>query len=479
MQIVPGKIFSKRDLNSLHDFLNFCQTIAKEKGKLQFASICLETKYLDPLAVLQSIYKPQNLSFYFEHPASNFAITATEAILEASFDGPQRFSKVRDFARQVLENTIITGDLAPPSSGPHFFTSFTFADSTKSKVKKENVFPAARVFLPRWQFVRNAQRCLSVVNIPIALEADIESLAQKVWSAYQRVNSLDYFMPPSPPLDKEANEELKLTEVGKLQSYKDAVRTATGYIHPGGLKKIVIARAVDIERNKPFDPLASLNSLREKYPLCFPCFVNNGKGQSFIAAAPERLLKAENNQILTEALAGSAPRGTSLNEDAHLGKTLLENNKNLREHQFVIDSIVEQLRSLHINPQIEAKPRLKQLANVQHLCTSIEADLPEHLHFLDIAATLHPTPAVCGTPLEASRKAIEKIENFDRGLYAGTIGFFDYKGNGELVVSIRSALIDGKKARLYAGCGIVEGSDPQSEWKETEIKLQAILENIR
>lgn len=471
MEVVSKEVYPNRDYESLCAFLEYCQRRAKEKGRVQIACICLETKYLDPLAVLQSIYEVGNLSFYFEHPVSDFAIAGAEAIVEAGFEGAERFEKVRDFARGVLENTIVIGDLEVPFSGPHFFTSFTFYD----EVGEGSAFPPGRVFLPRWQVARSGSSCSAVANIPIAPEGDLEFIARKVWAAHQKFSSFDYREVPV----TEESENSSFVEVGGLGWYENAVEEATNCIERGEFEKIVIGRELDIEGERAFDPLASLNRLREAFPLCFSCFIANGRGQSFSSATPERLIKVAKGRVKTEAVAGSASRGSSAAEDAHLGKKLLESDKDCREHRFVVDSIVERLESLGIHSELEDRPRLRKLANIQHLCTPIEANMPKSLHFLDVAAVLHPTPAVCGTPLEASRLAIAKIENFERGLYGGAIGWFDYRGEGELVVGIRSALIDGRKARLYTGGGIVKGSDPESERRETEIKLQAMLANLR
>lgn len=471
MKILPREVYLNRDFDSLYAFLQYCQGVAREKGRVQLASICLETRYLDPLAVLQSIYEVDELSFYFEHPASDFAIAGAEAVIEASFEGPERFLKVREFSKEVLENTIVVGDVDVLFSGPHFFTSFTFYD----RVGEGSAFPAARVFLPRWQVARRGSSCSAVANILIEPEGDLKFLAKKVWAAHEKFTSFDY---GEVPVSRD-NENVSFVEVGGVDWYENAVREATSCIERGEFEKIVIARELDIEGDKAFDPLSSLNCLREAFPLCVSCFIANGRGQSFSSVTPERLLKVSGGRVQTEAVAGSTGRGKTAADDAYLGKMLLESDKDLREHGFVVDSITERLCFLAIRPEIEKRPRLKKLANIQHLCTLIEADMPKGLHFLDVAAVLHPTPAVCGTPLEASRDGIAKIENFERGLYAGVIGWFDHRGDGELVVGIRSALIDGQKARLYTGGGIVRGSDPESERRETEIKLQAMLGNLR
>ena len=472
MQTISENTYKSRDRAALGSLLLHARELAKKKGQMQIVSISLGTRYMDPLAVLESIYEPNQMHFYLEHPAGEEAVAGAEAVVEASFDGPDRFDKVREFSKSVLDNTLLIGDLGEVFAGPHFFTSFTFFDDVQG-----GVFPSARVFLPFWQVARKGGSYSAVANIPVLPEADVESLAARVWAANARFNEFDYDANASKE-DKKP-ELAKLSEVGGQGWYQEAVKNAVERIRNEEFKKIVLARAVDLEREDAFDPMGTLERLREKYPLCFPCSVANGKGQSFIAAAPERLLKVSGGRVQTEAVAGSAPRGKTAAEDAGYGRSLFESDKDLREHQFVIDSIVGHLKSLGMTPEFQSMPRLKKLANVQHLNTPIEAKLPEGIHFLDVAKLLHPTPAVGGAPLEAARAAIAEIENFDRGLYAGAIGWFNYKGEGELVVGIRSALIDGNRARVYAGGGIVQGSNPQREMQETEIKLQAILGNLR
>lgn len=471
MEVVSKEDYPNRDYESLFAFMQYCQRVARERNRPQIASICLETRYLDPLAVLQSIYEPSHLCLYFEYPASDFAIVGAEVVVEGVFSGSERFLRVKEFSQDILENSIVIGDLDIPFTGPHFFTSFTFQD----EVSDEDLFPSARVFLPRWQVVRSNSVCCAVANVAIGSESNLTLLAQKVWGAHQKFNVFDYRQ----VLLDGKDDESRFIELGGVGWYEKAVGKAMACIKGGDFQKIVIARELDIEGSRLFDPLTSLNRLREKFPQCTSCFVSNGLGQSFITTSPERLLKVEKGRIKTEAVAGSAPRGESAIEDVQFGKNLLESDKDLREHRFVVDSIVERLEVLNMVPEYKKMPGLKKLANVQHLCTPIEAEMAESLHFLDIAAVLHPTPAVCGTPLNVTREMISDIENFERGLYAGVMGWFNAYGDGELVVGIRSALIDGQKARLYTGSGIVEGSDPDSERRETDIKLQAILQNLQ
>lgn len=468
MKVVSGDC----DYNSLYLLLENCQNLSIDKTKQsQIISISTQIKDLDPLSVLRILLKEQEISFYFEHPVSGLAIAGAGVVVGASFDCPERFMLVRDFAKGILENVVAVGDLNLHFSGPHFFTSFTFDDFSS----KTNIFPAAQVLLPRCQVVRNGLGCLVVVNISVTPESDISSLAEEVCAIRDNLNDFDCLK----DISKGENTIRGAIELGGSGWYEKAVQTAKFHIDGGACGKIVIARALDTESVVPISPLATVNCLRTVYPQCFSFFMSNGEGQSFISASPERLLKIEKGRAKTEALAGSISRGISEEEDDCLGELLLKSGKDLREHRFVVDSIVAQLQSLGITPEFKNGPELKRLSNIQHLCTPIEGDMPRDLHLLDVAAILHPTPAVCGVPSGTARRIIAEIENFERGLYAGTMGWFDHRGDGELIVGIRSALIDGHKARLYAGSGIVKDSDLDNERTETDIKLQAILKNLR
>ncbi|MBC1224506.1 isochorismate synthase MenF, partial [Nostoc sp. UCD120] len=184
-----------------------------------------------------------------------------------------------------------------------------------------------------------------------------------------------------------------------------------------------------------------------------------------------------NQQLITDALAGSAPRGKTPAEDAANANRLLNSEKEKHEHSLVLDFITQRLRQLGLSPQILA-PRLRQLSNIQHLWTPISAVVPENIHPFRIVGQLHPTPAVAGASQDVACAEIRRYESFERGLYAAPLGWIDSEGNCEFIVGIRSALIDGDRARLYAGAGIVAGSDPDKEFAEVQLKLQALLKAL-
>ena len=474
MKIISADRLSERDFEALLEYLEYCRESARESDHYKVASISLGVKHIDPLAVLQSIYETDEWHFYMEHPVGEEAIAGAEAILCGTYSGSDRFGKVRRFAGDVLNHTIAIGELENAFSGPHFFCGFTFFED------KENIsfFEPATVFLPRWQVTRKEGAYSAVANILVQPDSELGALAERVWVAHEKFSSFQYekieAIPPANPAIR-----FRFEEVGGEGCFESAVETALSRISEGKYDKIVLARSVELEMKEFFKPLESLNGLRKAFPGCHSFSIANGEGQSFIGASPERLLRSDGGFLKTDALAGSAPRGETAGEDARMARWLLESEKNHREHRVVVDSIVRRLKASCISPEVSERPQLFQLSHVQHLRSPITATLPPEMHFLDIAAILHPTPAVGGAPREAAIPDIRAIENFERGLYAGTVGWFDYRGHGEMIVAIRSALIDGKRARVYAGNGIVEGSDPREEKKEADLKMQALLISLR
>lgn len=460
----------ERDKDALRIFLEGCRETAKAKNRFQIASISLSVKHIAPLAVLQSIYEPQASHFYVERTADEEALAGAEAILEARFSGVDRFTKVQRFADEVLENTIAVGDLSAPFTGPHFFTAFTF----DSEVNADSVFAPATVFLPRWQVSRSQGKYGAVANVRVDVEVDIDQLVERVWGAYQKFTAFDYSgkSVDEPKLLKPTIvEQTPLTE----QSYSEAVANALDEIQSNNYEKIVLARGIKLLADKRWQPLDTLNSLRERFSQCFTFSFSQGNESSFIGATPERLLRIRDGQLLTDAIAGSAPRGKTASEDAKFARSLLESEKDLHEHACVRDSIVRRLSELAIIGRTSDNPKLLQLANVQHLQSVIEAEVDEKAHFLEIVQMMHPTPAVGGAPREKAVPRIHALEQIDRGLYSGVVGWFNHLNEGEMVVGLRSALVEGREARLYAGAGIVDGSIPEREMQETELKLNALL----
>lgn len=477
MKIVDNQEFPERSKDALEAFLKYCQRVAEAKGRPQLASISLRVKHIDPLAVLQSIYEDQAHHFYLEHPVSEEAVAGAEAVACATFEGEMRFQNARAWAEDVLDNTLAIGDLDLPFSGPLFFCGFTFSDNpcAEGEASGPQAFAPATLFIPLWQVARSKGVYVAVANVMITPEMPLNLVVERIWQAHATFSSFDYAVFES---GNSAVLPVECREVGEPGAHIQRVRLALEAIERGELSKVVLARALDLYKDQHWDPLESLHALRAEYPTCFSFSFSAGFGQSFVGATPEKILRIKEGLLHTEAIAGTAPRSAHAREDALLSRALLESDKDLREHRCIVEDILSQLSEVNIQAQACASPRILSLANVQHLLTPIEANLSSQTHLLDILRVLHPTPAVCGVPRAEAKASILAMEPFDRGLYAGALGWFNAQGEGEMVVGLRSALISGKKARLYAGGGIVSGSDPDREMAETDWKFKVMLEHL-
>jgi menaquinone-specific isochorismate synthase len=240
---------------------------------------------------------------------------------------------------------------------------------------------------------------------------------------------------------------------------------------PDGLRKVVLAREVVVEADQPFDRAAVLARLRAAYPGCFLFHVDG-----FLGASPELLVSRTGDVVRAQPMAGTAPRGGDPTTDARLGAALLASATYRREHQITIDMVHDTLLPWCSYLDYEAEPSVVGVANVQHLATLVEGRLSQPApSVLELVAALHPTPAVNGWPRDLAYRWIEEHEGFDRGRYAGAVGWVDGRGNGTWAVSIRCADVSGTTARVCAGNGIVADSDPVTELAETQAKLQAML----
>jgi isochorismate synthase len=239
----------------------------------------------------------------------------------------------------------------------------------------------------------------------------------------------------------------------------------------GGLSKVVLAREVRVEADVPFDRAVVLERLRRSYPGCFLFHVDG-----FLGASPELLVSRTGDVVRAQPMAGTAPRGGDPATDARLAASLVASPTYRHEHQITIDMVFDTLIPWCSYLDYEPEPSVVGVANVQHLATMVEGRLSQPApSILELVEALHPTPAVNGWPRDEAREWIEANEGFDRGRYAGTVGWVDARGNGTFAVSIRCADVEGTTARLVAGNGIVADSDPDTELAETQIKLQALL----
>jgi isochorismate synthase len=281
-------------------------------------------------------------------------------------------------------------------------------------------------------------------------------------------------------LPHEAFRPVQLTEAPPAAAgYADAVAEAVGRIERGGLDKVVLARTLRVDAGRTLDARRLLHRLRAVEPHCYTFAAPDGSG-TLVGASPELLCSRRGSLVRSMPLAGTAPRSGDPDEDRANGAALAASAKDREEHAIVVDAVAEVLGGLCDGLRWDPEPVLEPTANVWHLATRFEGHLRDpDLTALDVVAELHPTPAVCGTPARAAAATIAELEPFDRGAYAGPVGWVDARGDGDWAIALRCAALRGERATLYAGAGIVAGSEPAAEVEETERKFRAFLDSLR
>jgi isochorismate synthase len=253
------------------------------------------------------------------------------------------------------------------------------------------------------------------------------------------------------------------------------VAAASERLRAGEAQKVVLAREVLARGDGVVSAGMVIRGLRAAYPSCFTYLITGADGTAFAGASPELLVRRTGNHAFSQPMAGSVARGGSDIEDERLAHQLVESKKDEAEHSLVSRFVVEALRPFSDHVQANG-PEVVRFTNIQHLATSVAADLKEPpVDALELAAALHPTPAVGGWPRDPAEALIDEFERMDRGWYAGAVGWIDGHGDGEFAVALRCGLLWEDGARLYAGVGVMPDSDPDRELEETELKFKALL----
>lgn len=325
-------------------------------------------------------------------------------------------------------------------------------------------FGAVRFILPRFEIrVRNGDNRHKQFFFACNVVKGKDTLSQ-VLSELKQLDFLSVvdFQPPGQPLSR--------TDSPNHEKWVENLDKAIGDIKDNRYMKTVLARKVELEFEKRPDSVALLAFLKHLPTRRYDFLFQFDKCCAFVGSSPERLYKRSGGQLLSEAVAGTRTRGQQEQDDRKLAKELMDSDKEQREHDFVIQTIEDDLKPLCTSLEVEQKKGLLKLREGQHLITHLNGVLKEDVGDGQLIAALHPTPAVGGCPLKEALQAIEESEPFKRGWYAGIIGTVGYDC-GDFAVGLRSGRLHHNNLSLYSGVGIVEGSIPEAEWQEVEYKI--------
>jgi isochorismate synthase len=333
-------------------------------------------------------------------------------------------------------------------------------------------FPPSLWLLPEVCMVRDAaaqQTRLIVAGDGVDLGA-LRSRADDIAAWLERASALGSEL--RPPLALPGADGVPSASPDLDRALDIRLARAIEAVRRGDAAKVVLAAARSRRLPEPVDPVALLAVVRRDAPGCTAFLIEPEAGRSLLGATPERLLRLSGSRVWTMALAGSAARGETPQEDAELASALLASDKDLEEHRLVVASIVRGLRAAGVSVTPTLAPRLRRLARIQHLETPIAGDLDGGGDVLALASRLHPTPALGGEPPEAALALIRALEGEDRGWYGGAVGWRDGQGNGDLAVVIRALHLAERNVTAFAGAGLVAASDPQHERAEIALKLE-------
>jgi len=389
-------------------------------------------------------------------------------------DGVGRFDAVRTQAEELfadIEFTPASGvdGSAPAATRPRLLGGFAFHDEG-DLTGPWHGFRGARFVLPRIQLVHDGSETWATATTA-GPDADAESTEAALESAVGRIAETPSTRAPPPGITD-------LRRTPSREQWRTQVRSVLERIEAGSLEKVVLAGALSARLRGPFRLADTLGRFEESAAGSFRFAVDPGLGGVFFGATPERLVTRRGRRVDTEALAGSIGRGGTAEEDDRLTRELVESPRIRHEHDLVARTIQDQLRGYADGLDV-GDLGVRRLGSVQHLETPISATLREPTHVLDLVSALHPTPAVGGLPPEAARRLIRETESFERGWYAGPVGWFDADGDGTFTVGIRSAVTSGEQVTMFAGNGLVRDSDPDEEWDELQLKYRPILDQLR
>jgi len=357
------------------------------------------------------------------------------ARLEVS--GPDRFRRARDWWQALVATFDVADEVGVHGSGPVAFGSFAFSD------KETSVLVVPEVVLGRGA----GATWLTTVGDP------------------PRLASPEVVVPPGEM--RYAQGEMPVTD------FREAVATAVARIGKGELDKVVLAHDLLAVADGDIDVRFVMAGLTAANPGCWTYAVDG-----LVGATPELLVGREGDRVVSRVLAGTTTRGSDDVDDHDRVAALLHSRKDLAEHRYAVESLVDAL-SPHVRDlDAASQPHALELSNVTHLATDIAASLADGSHVLDLVAAVHPPAAVGGTPTGAALAVLAELETMSRGRYAGPVGWMDGQGNGEWGIALRCAQVDGRSARLFAGCGIVAGSDPEAEALEAQAKMVPIRDAL-
>jgi isochorismate synthase len=459
------------------DLVGALEAVPGPPGSLRAVTLAVDE--VDPIGLLEAAREADLEAALWLQPAGGFALVGIGRAWSVEPAGPGRFAVAAAAWRDLLRGATLLGAEPGPQpaaargAGPILLGGLGFSGARPADGDLWGPFGAASLVLPSLTLARTpAGSYLTAALVEGPAAPALRSLAQ-TWDTLA-AQARRLAPAPGAVVARPASAPLAVVaEQPDRRTWHRLVGLFAGAVGRGRLDKVVLARRVDVRSPLELDTPNALRRLAAGAPEGTIFAFARGAG-TFIGATPERLVRTEGRAFQSVAIAGTAPRGADPAEDERLAAALLASEKEREEHAVVAEMLRSSLAPLAQDLQIGDAPAVLRLRDVQHLVTQVSGTLRKEAGLLALAERLHPTPAVGGEPLEPALELIAEHEGFDRGWYAGPVGWLGVDGDGELMVALRCGLVDGRAATLYAGCGIVADSDPAREWGESLLKLRPV-----
>ena len=407
-----------------------------------------------PTEVYRNAEPGEELRMFWAQRDRKLVIVGLGVACGIRVSGAARFRRVREWYRDLVERAVVEGpDVA--GTGPLALGGFRFDAEAESS--------------PEW--MRFADAMMVVPQVCYAWTPD------GFWVTENRLLSSNGAEPLFTSMQDADHVCDPVVNSGMVDLWTRSVEGALESVRSGEADKVVIARRAAVDGSGEMDVPGTLQRLMDREARCSVFSFGVGP-DTFLGASPEPLVTLADGKLECICHAGSTARGSTPEQDRNLGEALLNDPKEQREHYLAASSVEQALSGLCDELTWDSTPRLSKLKNVQHLSTAFHGANDEGRDILEFVEALHPTPAVAGVPTPKALALIQELEEMDRGWYSGPVGWMDHRGRGEFAIAIRSGLITESRAYLYAGAGIVEGSDVKREFAETELKMLGLRDAL-
>ncbi len=406
--------------------------------------------------------RPGDYAVYWSAPHADETWLGLGALRVVRADGAGRFGAVREQLAEILTGPVIGAAPGAPAVRPRALGGFAFAPE-RADDPRWSSFASAELAVHRTVYGVSGTRGWILRSTLVSPGADVDAEARRL-------------AVPAPPEPRLHAFGLRLEQVhtDAAEAFVARARQAIDAIREGRLRKVVVARSATYRVVGTIDPAGTVARMHAAYPECSIFWFGTPRSGAFIGATPERLLRHRAGALDTMALAGSAARGASAEDDERRVQALRDSEKDRAEHAYVVAAIRDTLDEVARDVRVADEPEVLRLANIAHLRTPIHATVDDPAQAFAALEALHPTPAVGGVPRQQARAFLDATEGSSRGWYAGPVGWIDAAGDFDFAVGLRSAMIRDDGVELFAGAGIVEGSRAEQELAETELKMDAM-----